>query len=171
MSEHDNNASDEAEEIIYFDSRTDNREFATELVDQKQMEFEYLFVEALKQKMFGNEQKAIQLLSSCLEMDPNSSSAMYELANIHAANNDFTSASLLLEKAISINPFTIIAPKTIYIREFTLLHIAMIRPPQNVPTLIIDSIIETITSLPVICRIYGITSSKGPFNIKFVKLK
>ena len=75
----------------------------TELVDQKQMEFEYLFVEALKQKMFGNAQKAIQLLSSCLEIDPNSSSAMYELANIHAANNDLMSASLLLEKAISID--------------------------------------------------------------------
>ena len=74
-----------------------------ELVEQKQMEFEYLFLEALKQKMFGNMQKAIQLLSSCLEIDPNSSAAMFELANIHAANNDFTSASLLLEKAISIN--------------------------------------------------------------------
>ena len=74
-----------------------------ELAEQKQMEFEYLFLEALKQKMFGNMQKAIQLLSSCLEIDPNSSAAMYELANIHAANNDFTSASLLLEKAISIN--------------------------------------------------------------------
>ncbi|QIA06522.1 tetratricopeptide repeat protein [Draconibacterium halophilum] len=76
----------------------------TELVEQKQKEFEYLFVEALKQKMFGNAQKAIQLLSSCLEIDPNSSAAMFELANIHAANNDFTSASLLLEKAISLNP-------------------------------------------------------------------
>ena len=74
-----------------------------ELAEQKQMEFEYLFLEALKQKMFGNMQKSIQLLSSCLEIDPNSSAAMYELANIHAANNDFTSASLLLEKAISIN--------------------------------------------------------------------
>jgi len=74
------------------------------LDEQRQKEFEYLFVEALKQKMFGNAQKAIQLLSSCLEIDPNSSSAMYELANIHAANNDFTSSSLLLEKAISINP-------------------------------------------------------------------
>jgi len=74
-----------------------------ELAEQKQMEFEYLFLEALKQKMFGNMQKAIQLLSSCLEIDPNSSAAMYELANIHAANNDFTCASLLLEKAISIN--------------------------------------------------------------------
>lgn len=75
----------------------------TTISDQKQQEFEYLFVEALKQKMFGNAQKAIQLLSSCLNINPNSSTAMYELANIHAANNDFTSASLLLEKAISID--------------------------------------------------------------------
>ncbi len=74
------------------------------LSEQKQKELEYLFVEALKQKMFGNAQKAIQLLSSCLDIDHNSSAAMYELANIHAANNDFTTASLLLEKAISINP-------------------------------------------------------------------
>ncbi|HKI90555.1 MAG TPA: tetratricopeptide repeat protein [Draconibacterium sp.] len=70
---------------------------------QKQQEFEYLFVEALKQKMFGNSQKAIQLLSSCLDINPNSSTAMYELASIHAGNKDYTSASLLLEKAISID--------------------------------------------------------------------
>lgn len=75
----------------------------TELPEQKRMEFDYLFSEALKQKMFGNPQNAIQILSSCLEIDPNSSAAMYELASIHAANNDFTSATLLLEKAISIN--------------------------------------------------------------------
>jgi tetratricopeptide (TPR) repeat protein len=75
----------------------------TELPEQKQMEFDYLFSEALKQKMFGNPQNAIQILSSCLEIDPNSSAAMYELASIHAANKDFTSATLLLEKAISIN--------------------------------------------------------------------
>ncbi|HSO88258.1 MAG TPA: tetratricopeptide repeat protein [Draconibacterium sp.] len=75
-----------------------------ELAEKKQMEFDYLFSEALKQKMFGNAQNAIQILSSCLEIDPNSSAAMYELASIHAANNDFTSATLLLEKAISLNP-------------------------------------------------------------------
>ena len=75
----------------------------TEIDQQKQQEFEYLFVEALKQKMFGNTQKATQLLSSCLNINPNSSTAMYELASIHAANKDFTSASLLLEKAISID--------------------------------------------------------------------
>ena len=74
-----------------------------ELAEQKQKEFEYLFVEALKQKMFGNVQKATQFLSGCLEIDPNSAAAMFELANIHAANNDFVSAELLLEKAVSIN--------------------------------------------------------------------
>lgn len=75
-----------------------------QLVEEKQKQFEYIFVEALKQKMFGNSQKAIQLLSSCLEIDPNSSAAMFELANIHAVNKDYTSASLLLEKAVSLNP-------------------------------------------------------------------
>ncbi len=75
-----------------------------ELTEKKQMEFDYLFSEALKQKMFGNPQNAIQLLSNCLEIDPESAAAMYELAGIHAANNDFTSSTLLLEKAISLNP-------------------------------------------------------------------
>lgn len=72
--------------------------------EKKQMEFDYLFSEALKQRMLGNKQNAVQLLSSCLEIDPKSSAAMYELAEIHASNNDFTSATLLLEKAISLNP-------------------------------------------------------------------
>ncbi len=72
--------------------------------EEDQKKFEYLFVEGLKEKALENMQKAIQLFSSCLEIDPNSSASMYELAQIHAANNDFTSASLLLEKAISISP-------------------------------------------------------------------
>lgn len=71
---------------------------------EKQKEFEFLFVEALKQKVVGNQQRAVSLLSSCLEIDPNSSAAMFELANLHLANNDLTSASLLLEKAVNINP-------------------------------------------------------------------
>ncbi len=75
-----------------------------EVDEKKQMEFDYLFSEAIKQKMFGNAQNAIQILSSCLQIDPNSSAAMYELASIHAANNDFTSSTMLLEKAISLNP-------------------------------------------------------------------
>ena len=73
------------------------------LSEDDRMQFEYWFFEALKQKAAGNIQNVVQILSRCLEIDPNSSAAMYELASIHAANNDFTSASLLLEKAISID--------------------------------------------------------------------
>lgn len=72
--------------------------------EKKQMEFDFLFSEALKQRMLGNPQNAVQLLSSCLEIDPKSSVAMYELADIHAANSDFTSSAMLLEKAIEISP-------------------------------------------------------------------
>lgn len=71
--------------------------------DQKN-EFEYTFIEALKQKMIGNQQAAISLFSKCLEINPNSSSAMFELAKIYSSNGDVTSSSLLLEKAINIDP-------------------------------------------------------------------
>ncbi len=67
-------------------------------------EFEYTFIEGLKQKMIGNQKAAITLFSKCLEINPNSSSAMFELAKIYSGNGDQTSSSLLLEKAIKIDP-------------------------------------------------------------------
>lgn len=67
-------------------------------------EFEYTFIEGLKQKMIGNQQAAIALFSKCLTINPNSSAAMFELAKIHSGNSDMTSSSLLLEKAIQIEP-------------------------------------------------------------------
>jgi tetratricopeptide (TPR) repeat protein len=76
----------------------------TLLPEEKRNEFEYLFIEGLKQKKLGNIQNAVSIFARCLEIDPNSSVSMFEMANIHYANNDLTSAGLLLEKAISINP-------------------------------------------------------------------
>jgi tetratricopeptide (TPR) repeat protein len=67
-------------------------------------EFEYTFIEALKQKMIGNQQAAVTLFSKCLEINPNSSSAMFELAKIHFSSGDQTSSALLLEKAINLSP-------------------------------------------------------------------
>lgn len=75
----------------------------TMLSENEQNEFEYLFIEGLKQKKLGKLNEAAAVFSRCLEIDPNSAVAMYEMANIHYANKDLTSASLLLEKAISIN--------------------------------------------------------------------
>jgi len=76
----------------------------TKISDDDKNEFEYTFIEGLKQKMIGNQQAAITLFSKCLEINPNSSSAMFELAKIHSGNGDQTSSSLLLEKAINIDP-------------------------------------------------------------------
>jgi len=74
------------------------------LTDDEKNEFEYTFIEGLKQKMIGNQQAAVTLFSKCLEINPNSTSAMFELAKIRTGDGDQTSASLLLEKAISIEP-------------------------------------------------------------------
>ena len=54
--------------------------------------------------MIGNQQAAVTLFSKCLQINPASSSAMFELAKIHSSNGDQTSSALLLEKAISLSP-------------------------------------------------------------------
>ncbi len=75
----------------------------SKLSENEQNEFEYVFIEGLKQKKMGKLSEAASLFSRCLEIDPGSAVAMFEMANIHYANKDLTSASLLLEKAITIN--------------------------------------------------------------------
>ncbi|MGE4586363.1 MAG: tetratricopeptide repeat protein [Mangrovibacterium sp.] len=75
----------------------------TKLTEDEANEYEYLFIEGLKQKRMGKLQEAAALFSRCLNIDPNSAVSMYEMANIHYANKDLTSASLLLEKAVSID--------------------------------------------------------------------
>lgn len=71
--------------------------------DQKQ-QFQYLFVEGIKQRTIGNAEEAIKIFSRCLEMDPSSSSSLYEIANIHILRGDFQSAMMMLERASSLNP-------------------------------------------------------------------
>jgi tetratricopeptide (TPR) repeat protein len=75
----------------------------TKLAENERNEFEYLFIEGLKQKKMGRLDEAASLFSRCLEIDPNSAVAIFEMANIHYTKKDLTSASLLLEKAITID--------------------------------------------------------------------
>ena len=74
------------------------------LSEESHKEFEYLFIEGLKQKTLGNLDEAIKIFSRCLEIDPRSSATLYEMANIHISKGDFQSSMFLLEKAVSINP-------------------------------------------------------------------
>jgi tetratricopeptide (TPR) repeat protein len=74
------------------------------LTEEKKIEFEYLLVEGLKQKVVGDLEAAKKYFNGCLEINPNSASVMYELANIYAMRGDILVAKSLLEKAIAINP-------------------------------------------------------------------
>lgn len=74
------------------------------LSNDEKNEFEYTFIEALKQKMVGNQQVALSLFSKCLSINPSSASAMFELAKIYSGNGDMTGSALLLERAIKIDP-------------------------------------------------------------------
>ncbi len=76
----------------------------TILTNQQQSEFEYMFIEALKQKQSGNLDAAQQLFSRCLEIDPLSAVCMYEMGKLHFQKKDVTSATLLLERSIDVNP-------------------------------------------------------------------
>lgn len=76
----------------------------TVLSEDQKNEFEYLFIEGVKQKKLGNLTNAVSIFSRCLEIDPQSAAALFEMGSLHYANKDLTSAALLLEKAVSINP-------------------------------------------------------------------
>lgn len=74
------------------------------LSDDQKQQFQYLFIEGIKQRTIGNVEEAIKVFSRCLEIDPSSSTSLYEIANIHLVRGDFQSAMLMLEKAVSMQP-------------------------------------------------------------------
>lgn len=75
------------------------------LLNQEQrQQFQYMFIEGIKQRTIGNVDEAIKIFSRCLETDPSSSAAMYEIANIHLVRGDFQSAMMMLERAVSLDP-------------------------------------------------------------------
>lgn len=75
-----------------------------ELSEQQKIEFEFYFIEGLKQKMMGNTDNAIQAFNTCTSINPKSAAVLYELAKIHMVKGDLTSAQPLLNEAIKINP-------------------------------------------------------------------
>jgi len=76
----------------------------SKLTEEQFQQFQYLFIEGIKQRTIGNVDEAIKIFSKCLEMDPNSSTAMYEMANVHLVRGDFQSSMMMLERAVSLDP-------------------------------------------------------------------
>ncbi|HKK80991.1 MAG TPA: tetratricopeptide repeat protein [Prolixibacteraceae bacterium] len=88
------------------ESQKEKQEQSTDsiaLTEDKLIEFEYLFIEGLKQKMLGNNDAAVQYFNGCLDINPKSAASLHELAKIYVSKGEVVSAKLLLEKAIQID--------------------------------------------------------------------
>jgi tetratricopeptide (TPR) repeat protein len=62
------------------------------------------YYEATKQKILGNNDKAIDLFKKCLDQDPADAAAMYELADIYSDQGNATDALPYAEKAVNLEP-------------------------------------------------------------------
>lgn len=66
--------------------------------------FNYVYVEALKQKLMGNAGDALGYLEQCIKINPGSDAAYYQMAQIVIANGDLKNGKKYALKALSIDP-------------------------------------------------------------------
>ncbi len=78
----------------------DNETQQRKLTEQQQVEFDYAFIEATKAILLGNTEKGVSLYISCLQIDPTSAAACYELSNVYFRQEDYNSALELIRKAV-----------------------------------------------------------------------
>jgi len=67
-------------------------------------EYNYALTEATKQKLFGNFREAASLYQKCIEVNPQSDAAHFQLAGILLIAGDLEGAKSLNKKAIEIDP-------------------------------------------------------------------
>jgi len=73
--------------------------------EKKDIEFQYSFFEANKQKMLGNFNDAGAYYLKCIELKPNSAAANYEFASILSMGEDYIHAIKYAKKAYEIDPY------------------------------------------------------------------
>ncbi len=65
--------------------------------------FNYVYVEAIKNKLMGNEGEALKYLEQAVRINPGSDAAYYEMAQILSSKGDVKNARLYLKKALDID--------------------------------------------------------------------
>ena len=65
--------------------------------------FDYVYVEAVKQKIMGNSGDALKYLEQCVKINPESDAAYYQMAQIVIANGDLKNGKKYASKALSLN--------------------------------------------------------------------
>ena len=65
--------------------------------------FNYVYVEAIKQKLMGNGGDALKYLEQCIKINPKSDAAYYQMAQIIIANGDIKNGKHYVKEAIKID--------------------------------------------------------------------
>ena len=65
--------------------------------------FNYVYVEAIKQKLMGNNGDALKYLEQCIKINPESDAAYYQMAQIVIAKGDLKDGKRYATKALSID--------------------------------------------------------------------
>lgn len=66
--------------------------------------YNYLFSEALKEKIFGNIQKAVTYYTQCLKINPQSDASMYELSNLYSLAGEYKHGIRYGRMAVKTDP-------------------------------------------------------------------
>ncbi len=80
------------------------KQVKTELSRQDSLEVTALFIDAKKEDLLGNSQKAISLYTRVLEKNPRHDASLFELARIYGSSHDFRKAQEYAEKAVKAAP-------------------------------------------------------------------
>ncbi|MDR1756652.1 MAG: hypothetical protein LBR65_06835 [Culturomica sp.] len=75
-----------------------------ELDEKTKLEFDYSFLEGVRNKITGDYQSALGWFDNCLKIYPGSPVVKYEIANLLLLNKDYNGALLLAREAVSGNP-------------------------------------------------------------------
>ena len=79
-------------------------EVPIELTESQKREYNYALTEATKQKLFGNYQQAERLYQKCIEVNPGSDAAHFQLSGILMMNQDIEGAKAMNNRAVQLNP-------------------------------------------------------------------
>ncbi len=66
--------------------------------------FDYVFVEAVKQKLMGNNGEALKYFEQCVKLNPASDAVYYQMAQIVLSGGDLKNGKVFARKAVQLNP-------------------------------------------------------------------
>lgn len=66
--------------------------------------FDYLYIEAIKEKLMGNPGEALKNFEQCLKMTPNNDAIYYQMAQILLNGGDINNGIKYARKAVELNP-------------------------------------------------------------------